>query len=350
MRRGVFLSSAVIAFLGHAVGAAFASPGVRNPDHPEPPVVEDVGYQDTYEDGGMRVQLHASELAASRIRSQGGTCTYPERWKADVEAYDDRSKYYPMIADLYDEATKTWHPDENGIDRFGDHDWEVTHDSCVQIIYEGSGSCTGVERIGVRALAMRYDTRVHATVGNLLEFGVDQTPETVCVEIVTQAEWHGLIDGSHEIPDPIRATFPQYRTLVGLENSVWYQVDADQDRYHDSFTVHLPTPGGRDWVADVQAWLEELAIDVDGDGVWEHTVTCSTEGAESVVDCGGSLEDPLYSFMYEYRGVHAFTIEARWAGFAVGPTGEIHDLDPEYLTRQYTFDWETVEVRSSLDG
>lgn len=335
----------VLGLAGVLLPGGSAIAGTTGGDDGSIPVEDEVGYQGNYESGRTTVQLLASEAAGRLVWSHGGGCTYPERWITDVETYGEDSVYYPMIADLHDPDTGEW-----DLDRFGAHDWDVTHSSCVQVIYQGIDSCTDEERIGVRSLAMRYDTRLGRVVGNLVEFGIDEAPETVCVEIIDIEGWRGMIEDSDEIPDPIRATFPQYRTLVGLANSVWYEVEADQDRYHDGFTVHLPTPGGRDWTVDVQAWLEELAIDVDGDEVWDYTVTCSTGDPESVVDCGGTLDEPLYSFMYDDRGIHAFTIEARWAGIGTGPTGEIHDLDPQYLTRQYTFDWETVEVRSSLDS
>jgi hypothetical protein len=34
----------------------------------------------------------------------------------------------------------------------------------------------------------------------------------------------------------------------------------------------------------------------------------------------------------------------------VDPNGIVLDIDPNLLMNEYTFDWETVEVRSSLDG
>ena len=33
-----------------------------------------------------------------------------------------------------------------------------------------------------------------------------------------------------------------------------------------------------------------------------------------------------------------------------GRTGEVLNIDPGLLFNEHTFDWETVEVRSSLDG
>ena len=72
--------------------------------------------------------------------------------------------------------------------------------------------------------------------------------------------------------------------------------------------------------------------------------------ATTLTDCGGSADDPLFVFEYEERAFHHFVIEGRWAGQAIDENGLVHILDPDFLAVQYTFDWETVEVRSSLDG
>ena len=66
--------------------------------------------------------------------------------------------------------------------------------------------------------------------------------------------------------------------------------------------------------------------------------------------CSGSPENPVFTFEYDTRAFHPFTIRTHWAGIAVDETGQVLNIDPGMLLNEYTFDWETVEVRSSLDG
>lgn len=293
--------------------------------------------QDSALEQSTVVEIFAELGPAHRVVSGESRCWYPQAWAVDVAAHGTDSAYFDLIGDIAD--------DENW---FSPDVADVGGYSCLQHVYHGFDSCTDDTRIGVRAIDAIWDAR-QGTVGSYGSIGIHEYPDRFCVEVIDIDGWRQMIDAGDYLPTPIRATYPQFRTLVGLDNQVWYEVTEGEERYIDGFYIALPTPGIT-YNVTVDVWLEELAIDVDGDGVWDHTVTCSTGDADSLTDCGGSLDDPLFEFAYEHRAFHTFTIESRWAGTAIDEHGIVHTLDPNHLTRQYTFDWETVEVRSSLDG
>ena len=255
------------------------------------------------------------------IVSRQERCWYPQSWADDVIANGTSSEYHAVVGDLIDDE----------YDWFSDDVPEIGGASCIQHAYNYFASCTDEDRIAVRAIDVLWDVR-NATIGSFGDIGLHEFPDRYCVEVVDIDRWRQIVHARDFLPKPVRATYPQYRTLVGLENQVWYEVEEGQDRYVDGFYVELPTPGTT-YNINVTIWLEELAIDIDGDGDWDHTVTCSTGDAESVADCGGSLEDPIFTFEYEQRAYHHFVIESRWAGEAIDEEGIIHILDPELPRR-----------------
>lgn len=271
------------------------------------------------------------------IISRQNQCWYPQAWADDVIAYGTASDYYEVVGSLIDQP-EWFSPDVP----------EIGGASCIQHAYNYFGSCTDEDRIGVRAIDVLWDARSE-TIGSYGDIGLHEYPDRYCIEIIDIDRWRQTIRASDFLPKPVRATYPQFRTLVGLANEVWYEVAAGEQRYIDGFYVELPT-AGTTYNINVSIWLEEIAIDIDGDGVWDRTVTCSAGDTESLTDCGGSLEDPIFTFEYEQRAFHHFIIESRWAGEAIDEEGIVHILDPDYLAVQHVFDWETVEVRSSLDG
>lgn len=323
--------TSVVAVVALTPGLALAGASGSGPDHGSN-VVQGAALEPSID-----VELFADHGPAHAVVSGESRCWYPQAWADDVAANSTESAYYSIVGDVADNPA--WFsldvPDVGGY-------------SCLQHVFSGFDTCTDDSMIGVRSIDAIWDAR-HGTIGSYGSIGIHEYSERYCVEIIDIDGWRQIINASDYLPTPVRATYPQFRTLVGLENLVWYEVTEGENRYIDGFRVELPTPGIT-YNVNVDIWLEGLAIDINGDGVWDHTVTCSNGSADSLTECGGDLDDPLFRFAYDERAFHQFTIESRWAGTAVDDHGIVHVLDPNYLAVQYTFDWETVEVRSSLDN
>ena len=341
MNRLLTALTVIILAIGYVPSQALAGGGGGDgDDHHGSEIVHGAAHE-----GQTGVTIFADGGEVHYIVSTPETCKYPLAWAEDVIALGTDSEYYDIIGDL---VTRVLAGTLDIDTKFGIDVPEAGGNSCIQHVYRYFGSCTDEERIAVRAIDVLWDARL-STIGSYGAIGLHEYPERYCVEVVDIDLWRQMIRASDYLPKPVRATYPQYRTLVGLDNHVWYEVDTGDDRYFDSFHVALPTPGTT-YEVDVDIWLKELAIDTDGDGDWDHEVTCSGDDAASVTDCGGSLVDPIFTFHYEDRAFHQFIIESRWAGEAIDESGIVHILDPDYLSVQHIFDWETVEVRSSLDG
>ncbi len=288
-------------------------------------------------EGQTGASIFAENGQIHYIVTRDNQCWYPQSWLDDALVQGTSSPYYTYVSAVAFDP-EAFSPDVP----------EVGGASCIQHVYHGFDSCTDENRIGVLSIDALWDAR-RGTIGSFGDIGLHEYSDRYCVEIVDVDRWRQIIRASDYLPRPVRATYPQFRTLVGLENRVWYDVAPGNDRYVDGFHVSLPTPGTT-YEIDVSIWLQEVAIDIDGDGHWDHTATCSTGDASSLTDCGGTADHPLLTFEYDERAYHRFVIESRWAGRAIDEDGLVHVLDPNFLAVQYTFDWETVEVRSSLDG
>lgn len=327
MKKALTIVLGVTLFSG--VAAAEARPGEV---HHGSNVVQGAAYE-----GQTGASIFAENGQIHYIVSRENRCWYPQAWLDDALVQGTSSPYYTYVYAV-DFDPDWFSPDVPA----------TGGASCIQHVYHGFDSCTDEERIGVKSIDALWDAR-RGTIGSFGEIGIHEYSDRYCIEIVDADRWRQIIRASDFLPRPVRATYPQYRTLVGLENRAWYEVDPGDDRYVDGFHVSLPT-AGTTYEIDVNIWLEEVAIDIDGDGDWDHVVTCSTGDAASLTDCGGSADEPLFLFEYDERAFHHFVIESRWAGQATDEDGLVHILDPNFLAVQYTFDWETVEVRSSLDG
>lgn len=241
----------------------------------------------------------AENSQVHRIVSRRSQCWYPQSWLDDAITNGDASPYYGYARSV-------------GFDPewFSDTVPEVGGDSCVQHIYSGIGPCTDENRIGVRAIDALWDARL-GTIGSFGDIGLHEYADRYCLEIITRDRWRDIVEASDYLPKPVRATYPRFRTLVGLDNNVWYDVATGSNRYTDGFDLQLPTAGVT-YDLTVTIWLAEIRIDIDGDGTYEYTATCSTGDAATLTDCGGSLDNPIYTFDYPLRAFHPFTIETRW--------------------------------------
>jgi len=270
-------------------------------------------------------------------------CQYPQEWWDEVVIVDDSGAIIGYNEENY-RAYMVKDIIAAGADasKFGDVGLFTTG-SCYQGALVASGDCSDDDQVAVFAL---YGTRdVYRDITSLTsDFDVSWRLGNYCLVVVDEEDARDRLRGDTHVPDPIRATFPQFRTLVGLENSVWYDVADGLDPSNGGFTLAIETAGA-DYLLDVQIWLAGISIDIDGDGEWEYNHTC-----EDSATCTGSLEDPIYTFEYETRAFHTFTIRTLWAGYAVDEAGLILSIEPGMMWNEHTFDWETVEVRSSLDG
>jgi hypothetical protein len=209
------------------------------------------------------------------------------------------------------------------------------------------GDCSTEDRIAVLSTyAIRdYYRGVILSVG---DFDFHEMAGLYCLVVIERDPFLEIVRDETLVPEPIRATFPQFQTLVGLDNSVWYEAAAGVDSTNAGFSVGIPTQG-IDYNLSLQIWLTGIQIDIDGDGVWEHTQTCADTDPGALADCAGSEDNPVYTFEYETRAFHPFTIRTLWEGQAVDETGQVLNIAPGLLMNEHIFDWETVEVRSSLD-
>jgi hypothetical protein len=280
-------------------------------------------------------------------------CKYPMDWYWAAFTVDDTgaiidinedAPHFELIADLisYEDGTPAV-----DLTRFGELDM-FDSGSCIQGAFIGRDDCSTEELIGVLATSAVHDARTSLTIstGN---FDAHDIGNLYCLVVIERDPWLEIVRDSALVPEPIRATFPQFRTLVGLENSVWYDVAEGDDLAAGGFTVDIPTTGNT-YRLTLNIWLSGIRVDTDGDGDWEFNKTCSGTDPVTLTPCAGSAENPVYTFEYETRAFHPFTIQTLWAGLAVDPAGNILNIDPGLLLNEHAFDWETVEVRSSLDG
>lgn len=307
-----------------------------------------------YDDGGSHIEIpdpafvHGDLWADSRgaylVATRQSRCWYPQEWYDDVvildidgniTGFDTGSIYYGYVVDQLG-ADAGWFAD---IDQF-------SANSCIQDVFLARGDCSTDDQIAVLSTAAVYDARI----GRILQqgdFDFHDIGGLYCLVVIERDPWLQRIEDQALVPEPVRATFPQTRTLVGLENRAWYEVAAGDSRTSDGFELDLPTAGAT-YHLTLEIWLTEIRIDVDGDGSWDFTKTCPN--LELLELCAGSLDNPVYTFQYETRAFHPFTIQTNWGGRATDGAGNVLDIDPGLLLNSSTFDWETVEVRSSLDG
>ena len=291
--------------------------------------------------GDLWTESHGAYLVAIR----DSRCWYPQGWYDDVVivddlgeiiGFDDTSIYYDLVHNQLD-ANPEW---------FGHHD-AYSARSCLQNVFLTRGDCSTDDRLAVLATSGIRDART----GQVLQagdFDLHDLGGLYCLVVITRDPLQELVEDQSLVPDPVRATFPQFTTLVGLDNSVWYDVAPGENRTTDGFGIAIPTAGA-DYNLTLQIWLAGIQIDIDGDGNLEYDQLCPGTDPGQLAACAGSELDPVYTFQYETRAFHPFTIRTVWAGLAVDETGQILNIAPGVLFNEFTFDWETVEVRSSLD-
>jgi hypothetical protein len=289
-------------------------------------------------------KIWADSRGAYLVATREWRCWYPQSWYDEVIIVDDLGEIVDYNTDSihYDYVVNKLGADP---DLFGAHDlWSER--SCLQDAYVARGDCSTEDRIAVLSSHAIRD----AYLGEVKVAGdYDERLGRYCLVVIERDPWLDLVEDESLVPEPIRATFPHFRTLVGLENRVWYDVAAGDDPTNDGFSVDLPT-AGIDYNLTLTIWLTEIRVDIDGDGVWDFSRECPGIHPDQLEACAGSVDNPLLTFEYENRAFLPFTIETRWGGQAIDPNGITLDIDPNLLMNEYTFDWETVEVRSSLDG
>jgi len=311
------------------------------------------------DDGGQHVNvetpayvsgdLWASSAGVFATITREHSCWYPQDWwDTTVVSHEDGVIEYDPMSPHFDEVVAI----VNRVRSEDDRDPEslfaaidvFDNRSCIQAVFVGRDDCSTEEMIGVLSTASIRDAFRGVTV-ETGSFDEHDIGGLYCLVVIERDPWLEVVHDSALIPEPVRATFPRYRTLVGLENSVWYEVAEGYDATNGGFAVSIPTDGN-DYNLTLDVWLTGIRVDTDGDGDWEYDRACSG----GLMACTGSADDPFYTFEYQARAFHTFTIQTRWAGQAFGPTGEVLNIDPGLLFNEHTFDWETVEVRSSLDG
>ena len=293
-------------------------------------------------DGTLWVDSRGAYLVAIREWQ----CWYPQGWYEDVVIVDDTGNFVGHNTDSihYDYVVNRLGADP---DLFADIPL-YSDRSCIQDAFVARGDCSTEERIGVLSSHAIRD----AYLGDITlarDFDFEDRSGLYCLVVIERDPWLDLIRDQSYVPEPVRATYPEQRTLVGLDNRVWYDVAPGIDRVRDGFSVTIET-AGIDYNLTLEIWLTEIRVDTDGDGVWDFVKECPATDPELLDLCAGSVDDPILTFNYENRAFHPFAIETRWGGLAIDPDGIALDIDPNLLLNQYTFDWETVEVRSSLDG
>ena len=293
--------------------------------------------------------LWASSEGVFATITREHSCWYPQEWWDDavalyeegtVVSYNTTSRYYDIVRSVVTRVIVdgTREPADlfAAIDIFD-------YRSCIQATFVARDDCSTDEMIGVLSTASVRDAFRGVTMetGN---FDDHDIAGLYCLVVIERDPFLEIVHDSALIPEPVRATFPQYRTLVGLENRVWYEVAPGSDPTTGGFSVSIPTHGNN-YNLTLDVWLSGIRVDIDGDGDWEYD-----DGCTHPVSCIGSPDNPIFTFEYETKALHTFTIQTVWAGQAFGPAGEVLNINPGVLLNEHTFNWETVEVRSSLDG
>lgn len=278
-----------------------------------------------------------------------GDCLYPQEWWSEgIQRSEDNQlianpdySRHRAIGLILDHAAGVGMTDDQIEARFGAAE-PFSQDSCIQDSYVAVGDCSDGDQLAVFA---QYGVRdiFRGATEVTSDYDVSYRLGNYCLVVLVRDDVDEYLSGGTYVPEPIRATLPQFRTLVGLENSVWYDVTHGENPTDRSFRLGIDTAGA-DYYLDVHIWLSGIQIDIDGDGNPESTRTC-----EDVALCPGTEDDPVYTFEYEIRAIHPFTIRTLWTGYAEDEVGTVLNIEPGLMWNEFTFDWETVEVRSSLD-
>jgi hypothetical protein len=295
--------------------------------------------------------LWASSEGVFATITRQHSCWYPQEWWDDavvtyedgvVVEYNTASRHYDTVRSVVTRVASEGTREPASL--FAQIDIFDTR-SCIQAAFVGRDDCSTDEMIGVLATATVRDAfrRIDIATGSFDEHDIGGL---YCLVVIERDPWLEIVRDEALIPAPVRATFPQFRTLVGLENHVWYEVEAGGQPTDGGFAVGIPT-AGNDYNLTLDVWLTGVRVDTDGDGIWDFERSCTDADTQA---CTGSPDQPIYTFEYESRALHRFTIQTLWAGQALGPTGEVLNISPGLLLNEHTFDWETVEVRSSLNG
>lgn len=185
-----------------------------------------------------------------------------------------------------------------------------------------------------------------------------------CVETFYEPAFTAAVLDQTHLVIPQVTLEAQIRAAVGSAIGAWYTVsdrDEGRDPFRDGFSISVATRG--DPVpADVELWLEQIRWDVDGDGEWDIVEVCAPPDAvepPDVFDCGGSVEEPVGEFVFDYRGLYAPTVELQWDGYYEayfnGGSGGVFVVRGEFdtadlITAHTLVDFPVIEIRSSLDG
>lgn len=285
--------------------------------------------------------LWVDSNAAYAIEIRQRQCWYPQDWYDEVVIVDIDGQISGYNADsLYFDLVHNQLGDN--ADLFGAVPM-YSSSSCIQSAYVTRGDCSDDQRIAVLATSAVRDVFLGDTLSTG-DFDIHDMGDLYCLVVITRDNLYERLQAEDHVPEPIRASFPQTRTLVGLQNSVWYDVAVGLDPASGGFGLAIDTAGA-DYILDLDIWLAGIEIDINGDGEWDYTTAC-----DDLASCAGSLEEPVYTFAYEARALHTFTIRTLWAGIAVDEIGTVLNIEPGMMGNELTYDWETVEVRSSLDG
>ncbi len=297
-------------------------------------------------------ELWASSAGVFATIVQRHSCWYPQEWwddavivydGDDLPAYNDSSRFRDIVESIVNKALSN--PNETRLPSqlFAEIDL-FSERSCIQATFVGREDCSTDDLVGVLATAAVRDAyrQIPISTGSFDEHDIGGL---YCLVVIEREPWLEIVRDEALIPEPVRATFPQFRTIVGLENQIWYEVGPAANPTSGGFSVAIPT-AGNSYDLDLTVWLTGVRIDTNGDGEWEYANRCR----DDIAACTGSADSPIYTFEYTTRALHSFTIQTLWAGQAVGPTGEVLNISPGLLLNEHTFAWETVEVRSSLDS
>ena len=175
--------------------------------------------------------LWASSEGVFATITRQHSCWYPQSWWDDavvdyadgaVLTYNTGSRYFETVRQIVTRIGNDPDDVRDPHQLFEELD-VFSSRSCIQATFVGRDDCSTEEMIGVLATAAVRDAFRGITI-DTGSFDDHDIGGLYCLVVIERDPWLELVEDEAFIPEPVRATFPQFRTLVGLENRVWYEV------------------------------------------------------------------------------------------------------------------------------
>lgn len=146
---------------------------------------------------------------------------------------------------------------------------------------------------------------------------VDELIFHFCLDLFIDEDPASFLTG---VPEPGFARSPDSRGVTGLATWLWYDFTGPASHFIEG-TAMLDAIEGLPLQIVAEAWVDKVHWDLDGDGVWDHTLEIPDSWSEApphslYLKAGGngSEDGAVATFVYDTKGVYRVATGVVWRG------------------------------------